>query len=583
MFSMFVRRGSSPSQQRVRWPSTLLIWTLVFSVLALGAVRVSPTYAIGPGDVTFTAITPFAAQDSNNSCGPSGPRAMYLQVNVTNPVGGSAGNLANLTATISGFTGPAGVTLDAEESPTRYIGTLADGATTQLYYYINYLCQAGSNPPSISSTYTVSISDAIPSTVTSGALSITTRSELSANAGGQVTSTTIGPGAVVGQIIPMTVVYDFGNAAANGVAMIQPAGNINFNSGCFRLLSVDITAIVAFTSGISAATDNQLYFPVVNGGANNGATVVYYFMMLCNGVSTVANPFSDLTSGGQIKYTGNFGFCSSANAVCPTYAAATNPFVISKKVISPANAILPVGGGVVTYQVTITNTSALYAGAIDVITDVLPLGATFTAISGGSGVTVANSSSTPTTGASGALKFVGKPATSCVGGTCDGSYKVAANTAIKLIYTANVSGPNGIYVNTVSASTGKAPLGSAQAFVSIGSPTAVAMVSFNTQPTANSIRVRWQTSVEEQTVGYRLFRSTTDERSTAILVTVELVAAHGPNIGYVWNDADVVAGVSYFYWIAAINSDDSSDEYGPVSGQIVTTNSYRLFVPFVVR
>jgi uncharacterized repeat protein (TIGR01451 family) len=580
MSSRFVRPDTS---QQLRWPSTLLICALLLSVFTLQAFRPSPTQAIGAGDVTFTAITPFAVQDSNGSCLGQGPRAMYLQVNVTNPAGGSAGTLTNLTATISAFTGALAVTQDAEESATRYIGTLADGATTQQYYYINYACQAGSNPPAISSTYTVSIADAIPSTVTSGSLSITSRSELSANAGGQVTSTTIGPGAVVGQIIPMTVVYDFGNAAASAVAMIQPAGNVNFDSGCFRLMSVDITAVINFSSGISAATDNQLYFPVVNGASSNGATVVYYFMMMCNGATTVANPFSDLTSGGQIKYTGNFGFCSSANAVCPTYAAATNPFVISKRVTSPANAILPTGGGLVTYEVSITNTSTLYAGAIDIITDTLPLGATFSAISGGSGVTVANSSSTPSAGASGALKFIGKPTTNCPAGVCDGSYKVAASSTLKLIYTVNLSGPNGIYVNTVSASTGKSPIGTAQAFVSIGTPTAVAMVSFNAQATASSIRVRWQTSAEESTLGYRIYRSTDGERSNAVLLTPELIAAHGPNIGYLWEDSAVDAGVVYSYWVAAIDSDSSADEYGPVTGQIAAVAEYRVFLPFTLR
>jgi hypothetical protein len=329
----------------------VLSWMLV--LLLLSATLPQHVFALSAGDLTFTLVTPFLPQDSNSSC-TAGPKAIYIELLVTNPAGGT-GALNNLTANLSVFSGAAGVTLDTDESPTRYIGTLADGASFPLYFYVNYSCQAGSNPPAISSTFTLTIDDNVTTPLPSGTLTLTTRSELSANAGGNVLNSTIGPGAVLGQIIPMTVQYDFGNPGGVQVAMIQPAGNVNFDSGCFRLMSVDITAVTGFTAGLSTSADDRLYFTGVNGAASNTATVVYYFKMLCAGASTTANPFSSLTSGGQQKYTGNFGFCSTANAICPVYPPPTNPFTISKSA-SPSS--LPTGG-TVTYTIIITNPSIL--------------------------------------------------------------------------------------------------------------------------------------------------------------------------------------------------------------------------------
>ncbi|KAB8140884.1 DUF11 domain-containing protein [Chloroflexia bacterium SDU3-3] len=437
----------------LRWVMVAFLWSLFIP---------QSVFALSSGDLTFTLVTPYLTQDSNNSCA-AGPKAMYIEVLVTNPAGGT-GAITNLTANLSAFAGAAGVVLDSGESSSRYIGTLADGASFPLYFYVNYPCQAGSNPPALTSAFTVTVNDGVTAALTSSTLTLTTRSEVSANAGGQVLNSVIGPGAVIGQIIPMTVNYDFGNPGGAQLAMIQPAGNVNFDSGCFRLMSTDITAVTGFTAGLTTAADDRLYFTGVSGASSNTATVVYYFKMLCQGASTIANPYSDLTSGGQLKYTGNFGFCSSANAVCPSYTPPANPFTITKTV-SPTS--LPTGG-TATYTVVIANPSA-YASKIDRITDVLPAGVSFGALSAGSQVTVANSSSTPSAGATGTINFVGVPTTSCVGGSCNGSYDIAANGTLTLVYTANVPNTAGSYTNSASSTIGSVSIGPSSATVAVGS------------------------------------------------------------------------------------------------------------------
>jgi uncharacterized repeat protein (TIGR01451 family) len=443
------------------WLDSILAFVLILVMLASSAPP--HVFALSSGDLTFTLVTPYLAQDSNNSCN-AGPKASYIEVLVTNPAGGT-GTITNLAATLSAFAGAAGVTLDANETTSRYIGTLADGAAFPLYFYVNYPCQAGSNPPGISSTFAVTVSDGVTTALTSNTLTVTTRSEVSANAGGQIIDSTLGAGAVLGQIIPMTVNYDFGNPGGAQLAMIQPAGNASFDSGCFRLMSVDITAVTGFTAGLTTTTDDRLYFTGVSGASSNTATVVYYFQMMCSSVTTVANPFSDLTSGGQLKYTGNFGTCSATGAICPSFTPPTNPFTVSKSV-SPAN--LPTGG-TATYTVVVHNPSS-YATTVEKITDVLPAGTTFAALGGASQVTAANSSSLPSAGASGTINFVGIPTTSCVGGACNGTYALAAGGTLTLVYTVNIPNTPSTYTNTASATIASNAIGPASATATVGSP-----------------------------------------------------------------------------------------------------------------
>lgn len=538
--------------------------------------RPTQVMALSAGQISFSLITPFMLQDSNNSC-VQGPKAMYIQIDVTNTSGTT---LTNLSANINAFAGAAGVTLDSEESPTRYIGTLAPGGVAHLYYYINYACQAGSNPPPLSSTFTVTISDSQPGTVTSPTLTVTTRSELSANAGGQVTSATLGAGAVVGQIIPYTVVYDFGNAAANGVAMIQPAGNVSFDSGCYRLLSVDVNSVVNFTQGLLPSADNRLYFPLVNGGASNGATVTYYFIALCSGgTGTTAKPFSDLTSGGQIKYTGNYN-----TFFPPTIPAATMPaFLVDKRVSPTIVSTLPAN---VTYTVLITNTSP-FASRIDKITDTLPAPLTFQGTTVASAVTSSNSSGFPAIGSNGTMNFTGMPTTTCTGSgpiTCDGSYLVPAGGSIKLIYTVTIPAgtPDGYYTNYAAGILGSSTVGQDLAVVKVGNPpTAVTMASFAAYATSSSIKVQWRTSAESKVAGFNIYRATSTDRASATKLNSQLIDPHGASIPYVFNDTSAETGVEYWYWIEIVNDGEPNQEVGPTSAQIA--QQFTIFMPFLSR
>ncbi|MFL6194240.1 MAG: hypothetical protein ACJ75H_08720, partial [Thermoanaerobaculia bacterium] len=409
--------------------------------------------------LTFTRVSPFATLDSNNSC-TAGPNAMYMQVNVTNTSGST---LNNLTATFNGFTNPvfggswslapvAQFQLDAEEVTTRSIPTIANGATVRLYYYINYPCWSGGGaPPVKTATYTLTVSDGVTASQTSGALDITTRSELSANAGGQMVSQTIGAGAALGQIIPVTVVYEFGNVGSGNDLGIQPAGNRSHNSGCYQLVGDDVTNVTGVT-GITTSDDNTLYKTgVSSGGGTNRITVVYFFKAMNTScpTGTVVNPYADMVSGTQEKYSGNFGTCSSTPCVL-TSPSPTNVLTLSKSA-SPTS--LP-SGGTTTYTVTITNPSA-FDTTLDSLTDTLPAGVTYGALAAGSQIVAGNSAILPAGGASGTIKFVAKDVSTCtLLPTVACTWVVPAGGTLTLKYTVNIPNVVGSYTNSIAGKIG---------------------------------------------------------------------------------------------------------------------------------
>lgn len=432
--------GQSIVARSSRWTRAVTAGIALAVLVTVFLMNSAPGYALTAGEVSVTGITPFAAVDSNNGCA-IGPRAMFVQANVRNT---TLAPLAAVSASFGGFTSTA-FALAPGETASRYIGTLAPNATASLFWFVNYTCTIG-----IPSTYTVIVADSRPGTVTSGLLPIVTRSEISASAGGHVDNVVLGQGAVVGQIVPYTVSYSFGNPTAGADAMIQPAGNTNFTSSCYRLVSDDVVAS-NFTTGLLTTTDNQLYFSSVSGGSSNAAVVIYYFEALCTGISTIAAPFSDQKSGGPLKYTDNY----SSSLTVIALPAATNAFVIGK---SASPALLP-AGGTVTYTVAVTNVSNFSAYA-DQIVDNLPAGVAFGGFAAGSQVTSGNSSISPTVGAAGAITWAGNPLS---------SYLVPANSSIRLIYTANVTSTPGTYINSASVTAASVTTGPASAAVAVGS------------------------------------------------------------------------------------------------------------------
>lgn len=384
-----------------------------------------------PGVSVAMVSAPDLTLDSNRPC--TGPQATYVAFRVTNTSGAVQ---TGLRASIAGFAG--GITLSGGQAASQYVGALAAGASRNVYWLVTYPCSFG-----VTATLTVSVTDATPGAVT-GSGTVTTKSMISAQAGGVLVSGLLGPGAVVGQTIHLDVTYDFGGADVGTTYDLQPVGNTSFNAGCFQMVGSLVTA--SSILAIPAGTANRQYFTASakQTGPGQQATIRFYFKYLCAGVTSSARPYSNQLSGTQLKYSSNY-----ETFVGPTLPGATNPFAVSKSV-TPA--VLD-GAGTVTYTVSVSNPSA-FAAEIDSIADALPGGVGYTGIAAGSGVTAANSGSVPSAPASGTLVW-------------RGPWSLPAGGTLTLAYTAAVPATPGPYVNTAGALAGVTLLGTATATVTV--------------------------------------------------------------------------------------------------------------------
>lgn len=411
---------------RVLACSAWIVRIATLLVLALSSVEAHAA-------ITFTLNTGNAASatqklliDSNN-CAGSGARSAFVGGIVRN-TGSSA--VTGIEATMSGLTG--NISFAGGQQATQYLGTLGAGESVGVYWFVGYTCTEGAT-----ATPTIALNSSLGSQSSNVNLHIYTA--ISANAGGLVNSSTLGPGAVVGQTITLDIEYSFGGASAGDEYYLQPAGNPSFNAACFRL--VDARILSSIVTAIPAGSSNTLYYQASakQTGTSQTVTVRYFLQYRCADVSTSADPYAAQTSGStNLKYTGNFG------SVVVTYPVGTNPFTIAKSVspsVGVAGSTAPI-----TYTITLSNPSS-YPTIIDRIEDVLPAGMTFIAISAESDVDAAVAGSLPAPDADGTLQFAGKLGVSFV---------LPANASIKLVYTATPPSSEGTYTNTAKAFIGSA-------------------------------------------------------------------------------------------------------------------------------
>lgn len=397
-------------------------------------------------DTTKTQSMPI----DSNQCGTRGPRAMYVGGIVTNS---GAATVTNIVATISGL--GSGFFLAGGQPAAQSIGALGAGQSTGVYWFVGYGCT-----DLASATTTISLTSSISPANTN--VTLTARSAISANAGGQVTGSLLGPGAVVGQTIFFDATYSFGGSVIGDEFFLQPSGAQNFDAACFRMVGAEIRA--STIAPIAVGTRDRLYFTQTVKQAGNGytATVRYYFEYLCANVATSTRPYAVQTSGNtNIKYTGNF---DGGSSVSISFPGATNPFTITKT--SDIGSAVAGASATVKYTVTVTNPS-LNASRISQFVDVLPAGASFVGLDAASQVTAANSSSIPAAGATGTLTFIGRQ---------DVSYLIPALGSVSLVYSVQMPATAGVYSNSARALFGAASTPIASAGFTVWTPPPLTIV-----------------------------------------------------------------------------------------------------------
>lgn len=420
------------------------LWLLALALGPSAAAEAQLAFSLRTGiDATKTQKMVF----DSNKCPTEGPTAMYVGGRVTNS---GATTRTNVTATLSGLTN--GFILAGGQPATLELGSIAPGQSAGAYWFIGYGCTNATSNPMVTMA-----SDQGSSSI---GLTMTGTATLSANATGFLQATTLGPGAVVGQVIFLDVQYSFGGTDIGDEFYLQPSGAQTFNAGCFRLVGNEI--VQSQVSGIPAGTTHRTYFTQTAKDKKTTVTSRYFFEYQCEGASTQVRPYAMGTSGTQLKYTGNYD--SAATSFTITFPGATNPFTITKTAD-----IATAPGGVrndVTYTVTVLNPST-NASRITRFVDVLPAGATFKSIHATSDVTAANSSSVPAVGDSGTIIFQG---------TQDLSYLIPAGGSVTLVYTVSMSSLPGTYVNSAQARFGQATTPAATASFEVTTPLPLTVV-----------------------------------------------------------------------------------------------------------
>lgn len=415
---------------------------------AAATATAHPTSVAAPLPLTVTMVSDTALTlDSNSPT--TGPGAQYVAFRITNTSGAA---VTNLTATISGF--GSGIALGGGQVAAQYVGTLAAGASKTVYWFVSY-------PPTynVRAPLTVTVTDGAGNTA-AGTAAVRTVSMISAEAGGLANTSSIGPGAVVGQLIPLDVGFKFKGWRTGDSFNLQPAGNASFPAGCFQLVSSVITSVQSGLSNVIplGATDRQ-YFRAPSaspgGGSEWSVGIRYWFRYMCSNATGTPLPYSNQLSGTQLKYSANYGVGGGNPGPIPPAPAPSASFTVGK---SASATTLP-AGGTVTYTVTVQNTST-FDVTIDEIRDVLPSGVTYTGLTAASQVTAANSASVPATGSTGTIVWRGNPGS---------SYAIAAGATLSLVYTVSIPSTHGSYVNAVSPYVGSTNLGTASVTVGVGS------------------------------------------------------------------------------------------------------------------
>jgi hypothetical protein len=114
-------------------------------------------------------------------------------------------------------------------------------------------------------------------------------------------------------------------------------------------------------------------------------------------------------------------------------------------------------------------------------------------------------------------------------------------------------------------------------------PMAISLASFSATHEGSATVIRWTTGMELNTFGFLLYRSATGTRADAVQITSSPILALGRGSGasYSWGDGLAQPGVSYTYWLAEIELNGTTAEYGPARAASLTSAAFALYLPLV--
>ncbi len=117
-------------------------------------------------------------------------------------------------------------------------------------------------------------------------------------------------------------------------------------------------------------------------------------------------------------------------------------------------------------------------------------------------------------------------------------------------------------------------------------PTAVILASFTATPTSRALLIEWETVSEIDNLGFNLYRATSVDGPPSQLNAVLIPSkAPGSPVGatYQFVDDSVDPGVTYYYWLDAVDLHYAATRHGPVPATAEPDTLYRMFLPVVRR
>jgi C1A family cysteine protease len=103
------------------------------------------------------------------------------------------------------------------------------------------------------------------------------------------------------------------------------------------------------------------------------------------------------------------------------------------------------------------------------------------------------------------------------------------------------------------------------------SPTAVILAHFQAAPQGRAIHLEWETTTELDNLGFNLYRSNTSDGKRSQLNSA-LIPDQAPDLPrgavYTWLDEHVQPGVTYDYWLEAVDIHGATTLHGPVKATL---------------
>ena len=360
----------------------------------------------------------------------------YVGYSVTN---NSGGDYDTVSVTVGDFVGTGSVVgLAINEDGSINLGSIADGESKMAYFYLK-----ATGETTNTQTHTISVFDEFGGAgnlLVDVDFDLTVENTIQANAN-KVTATLIGPDpAGLGGIATIKFTGETGTIGAAKILSFSPATYDNWRADVLQMLSAEIV----LSGGNTATITDKLFIPTsdVLNTSNTNYVATYTFRVTNETpVDTVLSPLAFISSGTQVKHT-------SLSSIEALFLPPISNSLVLAKSASPAG--LGIGGGQVTYTVTVTNSGiddTEFPGQnnaiLDRFVDLLPVSpavATYVASSATyNGVSIADPT-IDTDGGTGQQTL-----------TWTGSFVVPASSSVDLTYTVAIPATVGTYGNQVIA------------------------------------------------------------------------------------------------------------------------------------